>query len=137
MENEFNFLGVGWKFPPAFDEEQGTPILSKHLTDIKESLHILLNTKPGERVIFTEYGCNLREFNFRNINGPLLEQIRQKIKKAVKRFESRIELDEVNFNTKGVLEGTLLISLEYTVLMSNQKDNLVFPYYVESIRNEI
>ena len=137
MDSEYNFLGIGWKFPPSFDEKTGKTEMSFHMTDIKESLYILLNTKPGERLMSPTYGCDIKSFNFKNINSTLVENIKETIEKAISKFETRIKVDSLDVNLEDKLEGKLYVNINYTVLMTNQKDNLVYPFYVEPIRHEI
>ena len=47
------FLGVGWSFPPEF-HRHGDSLAVKMVAeedDIRESLTILLSTRPGERIM--------------------------------------------------------------------------------------
>ena len=64
MENKRAFLGTGWGFPPEFVKGNNEVIMTSEEEDIKKSLHILLTTKLGERVMLPEYGCNLEELLF-------------------------------------------------------------------------
>ena len=52
------FLGTGWSFPPVLTDT-GVQ-LSGYEQDIRESLHVLFSTAPGERVCRYDYGCPLR-----------------------------------------------------------------------------
>ena len=68
MAETTDFLGVGWAFPPAFDDlAKGVRMVSAE-TDIRQSLVILLGTIPGERVMQPDYGCDLRRLVFEPIN---------------------------------------------------------------------
>ena len=59
MAEEQSFLGTGWSFPPTFiKQNKGVGTISD-VEDINSSLHILLSTRLGERVMQPEYGCNL------------------------------------------------------------------------------
>ena len=52
------FLGTGWAFPPEFHrygEQAGVKLVSEE-EDIRESLGILLSTRPGERIMQPGYG---------------------------------------------------------------------------------
>ena len=50
MSIDNSFLGTGWSFPPEFNKRGSVKTVSAD-DDIRESLHILLATKPGERVM--------------------------------------------------------------------------------------
>jgi hypothetical protein len=58
------FLGRGWTFPPEFDPVLPGVKMLEEETDIASSLELLLSTRPGERVMLPEYGCNLEELVF-------------------------------------------------------------------------
>ena len=72
MEIKNSFLGTGWAFPPEFVKEQKQTKMTSNEEDIKSSLHILLTTRLGERVMLPQYGCNLEELLFESLNRTLI-----------------------------------------------------------------
>ena len=62
------FLGRGWSFPPTFDRKVGGVQMLEHEDDIASSLHILLSTARGERIMVPQYGCNMDELVFENLD---------------------------------------------------------------------
>ena len=56
-----SFYGTGWSFPPAFDNTLSGVQMVSDMVDIQESLQILLSTRPGERIMQPNYGCDLEE----------------------------------------------------------------------------
>ena len=52
-----DWLGRGWSFPPEFDRQSLAVNMVSADADIAQSLTILLNTSPGERVMNPAYGC--------------------------------------------------------------------------------
>ncbi len=130
MKHKKTFLGVGWKFPPEFDKNAKSVILVSEEADIKESLMILFSTRPGERVMQPEYGCDLSIINFEPINSNLEGQIIGIIRYAVLHFEPRIEVEAVNVRTDRSLDGVVEISVEYIIRKTNKRSNIVFPYYI-------
>ena len=64
-----SFLGTGWSFPPSFDKERGETEMLSDVEDIQSSLHILLTTRLGERVMQPTYGCNLDELVFEALSS--------------------------------------------------------------------
>jgi phage baseplate assembly protein W len=124
------FLGSGWSFPPEFNSPgQGISLVDGEL-DIKQSLHILLSTNPGERVMKPEYGCGIKAMVFDEINLSIITKMKTIITKSVLFFEPRINLRSVDIQTKDSLEGTLYITLDYTVITTNSRANLVYPFYI-------
>lgn len=127
-----SFLGIGWKFPPTFDKESGSAMLISEADDIKESLELILSTRKGERVMFPDFGCNLHQLTFEAVDGNMLGQLKSMLNNAIKEYEPRITLLDVLIDTSKILDGFLIITLEYVINSSNTPGNLVFPYYTES-----
>jgi len=130
MKHRKTFLGVGWKFPPSFDKRFGSVMLVSEEEDIMESLQILLSTKPGERVMLPQYGCNLDAFLFRIIDSTLINEIREKIEYAILYFEPRIFINQIEIKPDPATEGLLLINLLYTIRKTNMRSNMVYPFYI-------
>lgn len=127
---ERGFLGTGWAFPCAFDSRTKQAALVSESKDIVQSLHILLCTKPGERVMQPTFGCGLDRMVFELIDESTVTEIRDVIEKAVLFFEPRITLDAVQVDTSRLFEGVLLLNLTYTVRSTNTRSNLVYPLYL-------
>lgn len=130
MKHRKTFLGVGWKFPPSFDKETKTVTLISEEKDIKESLYILFSTRPGERVMQPDYGCDLSILNFEPVSASLIGRIENLINHAILHFEPRIQIDNIDLLTDKALDGILEINVEYTVRKTNNRANIVFPYYI-------
>jgi phage baseplate assembly protein W len=130
MNVENSFLGTGWSFPPAFDKTSGTVKMVSNEEDIAQSLQILLSTRPGERVMLPQYGCNLDVFMFESITTTLVAYVKELIQTAILYFEPRINLDLITINTDSIVGGVILIELEYTILASNSRFNFVYPFYL-------
>ncbi|MFX1678782.1 GPW/gp25 family protein [Mitsuaria sp. CC2] len=130
MDAEHDFLGTGWAFPPAFDRRTRGGVMVSGVTDVEESLRILLTTAPGERVMHPTYGCGLRRMVFETVNDSTLTEIRSLIRQAILFFEARIALNAIDIDASGLYDGVLRIRLDYTLRSSNSRYNVVFPLYV-------
>lgn len=130
MPNDNAFLGRGWSFPPTFDAGHKNIAMVDADQDIKESLGILLSTHPGERVMAPEYGCAIKSMVFDQIDLTTLTEIKSLIEHAVLFYEPRITLEQININTDHASEGRLLIALDYTVITTNSRSNMVYPFYL-------
>ncbi len=124
------FLGVGWKFPIQLDNN-GKFILSKYEEDIKEAILIILKTEPGERVMEPEFGCSIYEYVFSTINISNLMLMEESVKKALLIYEPRIEVSQVKASPDYQENGLVLISIDYTVSSTNERQNLVYPFYLK------
>ena len=124
-----SFLGTGWSFPPAFSKtEKQTAMLSDE-ADIQSSLEILLSTRPGERVMRPDYGCNLDELVFEPLTTTFKTYIKDLVATAILYHEARIEVNKIELDDTGDLEGKIVLSLEYTIRATNSRYNFVYPFY--------
>jgi uncharacterized protein len=124
-----DFLGRGWSFPPTFAQTlAGVEMLDQDV-DVASSLHILLTTAQGERIMVPEYGCNLDELLFESLDTRIKTLMADKIEAAIVYFEPRIELESVRLDDSGEQEGVVLIEIIYRIISTNTRYNFVFPYY--------
>ena len=121
------FLGRGWSFSPVLTE-QGVQ-MSSYEQDIRESLCVLFSTSPGERVNRYDYGCPLRRYAFEPLTVQTTVRLRNDISRAVTLYEPRIELEDISFEEQPE-QGVLLIRLTYTVIRTNNRHNMIYPFYI-------
>lgn len=123
------FLGRGWSFPPTFNTSfLGVEMLEQE-ADVASSLEILLSTRPGERIMIPEFGCNLEELVFETLDTRMKTLMADKIESAILYFESRIDLESVTLDDSLDLEGVVLIDVIYRVRTTNSRFNFVYPFY--------
>ncbi len=125
-----SFLGTGWGFPPTFSRGIDTVEMISDEADVHSSIEILLATTIGERVMQPEYGCNLRDLLFEPLNLGTRTYFKRKIEMAVLLFEPRIRLDDVGFEVNN-LEGIIRINLNYRIITTNTRYNIVYPFYLK------
>jgi uncharacterized protein len=130
--SNYSFLGRGWSFPPQFEKNAKTVVMLEDEEDIRSSLEILLSTAVGERVMDVNYGCNMDELIFESLSTSMLTIIKDKIERAILFFEPRIEVTKLDLNTDpvNILEGRVLIEIEYIISATNSRYNFVYPFYV-------
>ena len=126
-----DFLGKGWSFPPTFNMEIQSVQTTEKNEDIQKSLHILLTTAIGERVMQPKYGCNLDSLVFESLDTTTKTIIKDKIRTAILFFEPRIDIVTISMNAQNELEGEILIEIEYMIRATNSRFNFVFPYYIK------
>lgn len=124
-----SFLGTGWSFPPTFNVAAGSVEMISDEADIQLSLHILLSTRKGERVMEPDYGCNLDDMVFEPMTTTFKTFMRETIKTAILYYEARIDLNSIKIDDSRETEGIILIILDYTVRTTNSRFNFVYPYY--------
>ena len=129
--NDRNFIGRGWGFPPQFDIAAKSVGMTEDVEDINNSLHILLATVVGERVMDMSYGCNLDALVFESLDTSTITFIKSKVETAILFYESRIELQNITINTQNLLKGVILIEVEYIISATNSRYNFVYPFWRE------
>jgi len=124
------FLGTGWSFPPSFTRGGSNLELVSGPEDIHQSLQILLSTRLGERVMLDNFGCDLSNVLFEELDQSLINTLTSLVSDALLYFEPRILLDGVDVSESNSEQGLLLIQIEYTVLSTNSRFNMVYPFYI-------
>ena len=132
LENLTSFLGRGWRFPVRFNQatmgEEGAEMVSDR-EDIEQSLHILLTTKIGERIMQPPYGCDVSDMLFENLTTGRITYLRDLVETAIIEYEPRIKLYGVTVNTSAYTEGRIDILIDYVIQQTNARHNLVHPFY--------
>ena len=129
MDERKDFLGRGWAMPVTLDSRTGLVKFAEYEEDIRQSILIVLETSPGERVMRPNFGCGIHDLVFEAIDSTAIQRIRSVVTEALRRCEARIEVIDVRVEEATTVQGQLLIELEYRVRLTNQTGNLVFPYY--------
>lgn len=124
------FLGKGWSFPPSFDNIEKEVRMTVGVKDIEGSLEILLGTRLGERIMRPGYGSNLDRLMFEAIDITMVAALEKDLEFEIALYEPRIKLNELAVMKDRLLEGRLLIILDYTVRNTNSRNNLVYPFYI-------
>ena len=124
-----SFLGTGWGFPPEFSIATNEVGMLSDVEDIQSSLEILLTTRPGERVMLPRYGCNLDELVFEPLTTTFKTYIKDLVNTAILYYEPRINVNNIELDDTGELEGRILISIDFTIRSTNSRFNFVYPFY--------
>lgn len=125
-----SFLGTGWSFPPAFGRGGAEVATVAGGEDVHQALAILFATRPGERPMQERFGCSLDDAMFEEIDQALVNRISSMIQDAILGFETRIQLLNVDVSQDPDQAGVLIIQLDYFILETNSRYNMVFPFYL-------
>jgi phage baseplate assembly protein W len=124
------FLGIGWKFPVQITSNSMFAV-SKFEEDIREAIWIIIATSKGERVMRPDFGCGIHDFVFETMNSTTISLIEQSVHDALILWEPRITIIEVKALTNEIDTGKLVISVDYLVNSTNNRFNLVYPFYLK------
>jgi len=125
-----SFLGTGWSFPPEFMRASKGVFMTADEDDIHASLKILFGTSLGERFLHPKYGLNMRDLLFEPISTTTSTLFIDRIKMAILIYEPRIDVVALDLDASGQYEGRLLLELDYVVLATNSRYNLVYPFNI-------
>jgi uncharacterized protein len=123
------FIGKGWAFPIRTDATGQIALVARE-REIEESMRIILATAPGERPMRPEFGCRIHEFVFASADAATAGLIAAEVRAALRRWEPRIAVHDVEVTLDSEEPSTLYIDIRYTIGTSNDPRNLVFPFYV-------
>ena len=125
-----DFLGKGWSFPPSVDHATGRFRMVDGSEDIKQSIGIILNTRINERAMLPEFGSSIHEFVFELPDATTITLLREEVTAALVRWEPRIVDINVEVNIDRINEGEIRLFINYTERITNNPNNIVFPYYI-------
>ncbi len=123
------FIGRGLRFPMGVDHRGGIA-LTDGAEDLDCSLRVVLATAPGERVMRPAFGCKIWDLLFEPVNANTLGLMAQAVREAVAQWEPRVEVDEVDCAPDAEDSALVRIVVTYRVRATNDRRNLVYPFYV-------
>jgi phage baseplate assembly protein W len=124
-----SFLGAGWQFP-VLPDEIGALAYASGPDKVLQSIRIILDTEPGERVMRPAFGCGLRRYLMKPNSAATRALIKHDVERALGAFEPRINLTDVRVDS-GDDPAMVLIRIAYVHVRDNRPGNFVFPFYLE------
>lgn len=130
MRTSLARLGRGWGFPVVPDPETRALPWVDGPEGVRQSILILLETEPGERVMRPTFGCGLRRHLMKPNTATTRALIQREVERTLAEFEPRIALQGVRVDP-GEDPAMVLIEIAYIHRRDGRKDNLVYPFYLE------
>ena len=121
------FLGRGWRYPVVPAGSLGYPAGAGK---VAQSIWIILDTDPGERVMRPTFGCGLRRYLMSPNTSAVRALIRHDVEIALANFEPRIQVTDLAVEP-GDDPAMVLIRVAYVNVRDNLPGNLVYPFYLE------
>jgi len=125
-----NILGKGWAYPVSPDVK-GNVKFSRYEKSIEESIRIILNTTPGERLMRPDFGCMINEMVFAPNRPQSVTQAEHYVREAIIKWEPRVILKEVKGEPDPDNETVVNIRIHYEIRSVNTFFNMVYPFYLE------
>lgn len=123
------FLGTGWKFPLQVTP-RGAIATSSEEQRIEESILVILSTAPGERLMLPEFGCGIHELVFAPNDSATISRVVDLVRRALTKFEPRIDVLDVSAETSSEQPNLLLIRADYRIRDNNALKNVVYPFFI-------
>jgi uncharacterized protein len=123
------FVGRGFSWPMQVDHT-GAIKLTDSAEDIDRSIQIVLLTAPGERLMRPQFGCRIWDLLFEPVTPNLLGLIAEAVRGALAQWEPRIEVQDVKPMIDDDENALVRVEIAYTVRATNDRRNLVYPFYV-------
>lgn len=125
----------GWRYlVPRFDapgEPVGLTLDPRGAIDtvadedaIRQSLLLLISTRPGERVMRPDYGCNLAQLVFAPNDDTTAGLAIHFVRQAVARWEPRVDVVRVDTRRDDDDPTRLEITLDYRVRATQRADSV-------------
>jgi len=130
-----SFLGTGWSFPPEFRRDSRSVVMCSDEADIRQSLMLLVSTAPGERILRPSYGCDLQSMVFERLTEATRTRISALVHRAILLFEPRVTVHEVAVHFVSHETGMIHIVVDYTIIQTNTRSNIVYPFYLKEGTN--
>lgn len=129
MKTAPSFLGQGWAYPLQPGATGALGYVAGP-DKIAQSIWIILDTDPGERIMRQSFGCGLRRYLMKPNSSAIRALIHHDVELALANFEQRIQLTELSVDP-GDDPALVLIRIAYVIVRDNRPGNLVYPFYLE------
>lgn len=123
------FLGQGLAFPLQVNS-RGEIALARGERDIEQSIRIILETMPGERVMRPDFGCRIWELVFAPRDPTTEGLLIHYVEEALTRWEPRIDVREIKVGDDPAQDGAVLININYQIKATHDERSIVHPFYL-------
>ena len=105
--------------------------MSEGETSVRESIWIILMTQTTERFLRPNFGTEIASYVFMDTGLTALTILRRDLTERLLAQEPRI--DDVNITTDvEEKNGYIMIDIDYRIAETGSRDNLVFPFYLNT-----
>lgn len=123
MVTSADLYGRSLGFAPRVGPD-GTMVWSEGELNVRESICIILRTRPGERLMRPDFGCGLDRYLFEPNNISTLRLIQEEVKRSLNRWEPRITLNDVRVAVNQSDPRAVDITIYYTLIATQRREQL-------------
>lgn len=121
-------LGRGWSFPVAPGDDRGLPF-AEGSDKVRQSIVLILETEPGERIMRPDFGCGLRRYLMKPNSTATRALIQREVELALTSWEPRIRLQSVRVDPAAD-PSRVDIGIDYVHARDRSPGSLVYPFYL-------
>ena len=123
-----------WRFVhPDFDQDDpglqlsptGGVAMTEEDAAVRQSILLLLSTRPGERVMRPDYGCNLHRLLFWPNDDTTAGLAMHYVRQAVERWEPRVQITRLDAGRSPADSTRLDVQLEYRIRATQHTGELL------------
>lgn len=123
MDEGTLLYGQSLGFPPRVGAN-GQLVWSSGEANVRESICIILRTRPGERLLLPDFGCGLDQYLFEPNSVSNLRLIQEEVKRSLSRWEPRIALDDVRVALHPEDPRAVDITVLYTLIATRKREQV-------------
>jgi uncharacterized protein len=127
----FTHLGRGWGHPVRPLTGRGALAYADGAGKVEQSIWLILDTEPGERLMRPTFGCGLRRHLMEPNTPATRALIQREVTLALTTWEPRVQLRSVRVEP-GEDPALVLVSVEYVLVRDGRGGTLVYPFYLDA-----
>lgn len=116
-------LGRGMSFPPRVGPD-GRIAWSEGEANVRESIRVILMTETRERLMLPEFGGGLGRYLFEPNTVSTRSQIRERILKALERWEPRIAVESVTVDADPASAESAIATVVYKLVATQARERV-------------
>ena len=118
-------------WPVAAERPQPYPSIDTHTISLsfRTNTHLFANAGWHQTTLRPEFGCAIHDYVFAGADAATAGLIAAEVRAALRRWEPRIDVHDVSVSFDSADPSTLYIDIQYVPKDTNDRRNLVFPFY--------
>jgi uncharacterized protein len=125
-----DIVGGRVSFPPRLSDRNQLGLVEDHQA-IRQSIYVIINTVPGERVMRPDFGCEIHSLIFWPANHQTAAIAERYVREALERWEPRVDINAIEVTPGEADRGEMFINLVYSLKGEHDPRSLVYPYYLQ------
>ena len=93
---------------------------------VRQAVLLLLTTRPGERVMRPDYGCELHRLVFSPNDDTTAGLAIHYVRRAIARWEPRLSVERIDAGRDEGDPGRLVVRLDYRLRSTRELDRITF-----------